>query len=254
MYGYKSNRAPICALICTLALLSACGKSKAPTAAPPSAPVLKPEPAGSKPEADDHPEIPVRNPAPATPVKAPENPEMRDRLAAAKAAHDEVDKLAEKAAFNARKLLLDSGMVFLFVLDQSPGAQQAVVTRCRALAKGDATRETNCVNEAAVEGGKEGMRFERGGTAGEAWAWVSFGPAEAGEKVYLRAPVKVLQSPVHELRVQINGEPSGEQWDAMPAQAKAAMKAMVMTIEQIGPHTVVMSSPKKGKLVYRTVL
>lgn len=146
--------------------------------------------------------------------------------------------------------VIQPGVHFMFDIDASPGARAAVLADCIAKAGNDSAKMGACPAEVSKAGAKEGIRFEK---EGDQWIYVSFGTKDAGEEIFLRAPVAKLDSAAHEFKFKPSGPATGSQVSPENLgkfdQAKA--DAMTMVVEVVDGTTVAVNAPPpKGRLVY----
>ncbi len=95
----------------------------------------------------------------------------------------------------------------------------------------------------ATEAAREKIRF--GKDASGHMVWTSFGLDGSTEKVFVQVPVELTPDGPGHVLAKVAGAPKGD----MAAQfAKASINAM--RIEVVDAHTIAMTDPRKGRLVY----
>lgn len=189
----------------------ACGSTP-----PPDAPPAPPSVASSAPVAETTPPPPAETTPPPAETTPPPPP--------------------KKTA----KQILESGGTFMFNLDKSDDVKKAKTDECAKKAKKDEKKQADCMTAAATEAQTEGVKFEKN-DKGE-WVFTSFGKAKDKDVTFLKGTFKVAKDDDTSVTVNPDGKLEG-------TQAKGpAPKEMVFQVPD--ESTVVITDPKKGKLVY----
>jgi hypothetical protein len=115
--------------------------------------------------------------------------------------------------------------------------------RCEKSSNSDASKAKACWDEIATEAAHEKIRFANDG-AGHT-LWTSFGTDGSKETVFVQVPVELAADGPGHVLAKVSGAAKGE----MAGQfAKSSIN--VMRIEVVDAHTIAMTDPKKGRLVY----
>lgn len=130
-----------------------------------------------------------------------------------------------------------------FVLAKSDVAD-GVRQDCNEEAKGDAAKASACYSAVETQAAKEKIRFSK--DASGKMTWKSFGVDEGKEVTFLEVPVTIAADGPGHVLAKIAGAPIGIQAERFSkANANAAMR-----IDVLDGRTIVMTDPKKGRLVY----
>ncbi len=134
-----------------------------------------------------------------------------------------------------------SGATFAFSLDGSPDAKKLHTDECEKKAKKDEKKLEACMKDVEASASAEGVRFEKD-DKGDLW-WVSFGQEKGKEVVFSKIKVKVASEADDKLVLTPEGKDEGKKpLKPLPAE---------LIVEVPDEATVVMSDPKKGKLVFK---
>lgn len=137
---------------------------------------------------------------------------------------------------------LKRGGTFMFSLDESDPAT-TIRQQCAAKSGGDQAKADACYAEVRAIGSREGFRFTVG-QDGQI-VWTSFGSETPGnEIVFLEAPLSVTAEGDRVLVMTLTAAPHG-------TQAKGAQDWRGKAVRfELADDTLVMSDPRKGKLVF----
>ena len=102
-----------------------------------------------------------------------------------------------------------------------------------------------CFDRIATQAKNEKIRFTRD-VAGKT-VWTSFETVGAEEHVFLEAPIELTPNGGRHLSAKVVGAPSGLHADRF---AKSGVKLDALDVEIVDPHTIALTDPKKGRLVY----
>lgn len=116
--------------------------------------------------------------------------------------------------------------------------------KCASQSAGDATKQAACWKEISAEAKLEKIRFSKPSEGGRA-IWTSFGVDGKSEVVFVELPVELAADGPNHVLAKVVGKPTGEH---APQFAKSSMNAM--RIEVVDAHTIAMTDPKKGRLVF----
>jgi hypothetical protein len=116
--------------------------------------------------------------------------------------------------------------------------------RCASQSAGNAAKQVACWNEISAEAKLEKIRFSKPAEGGRA-TWTSFAVDGKSEVVFLELPVELAADGPGHVLAKVVGKPTGERADQF---ANANMNAM--RIEVVDAHTIAMTDPKKGRLVF----
>lgn len=136
----------------------------------------------------------------------------------------------------------DLSGTWAFVLTRSDVAVP-IRERCEKSSGGDGANSTACWNEIATQAAKEKIRFGKD-SAGHS-VWTSFEASDGKESVYVEVPVELSADGPGRVLAKVSGTPKGDQAAQL---AKSSINAM--RIEVIDAHTIAMTDPRKGRLVY----
>ncbi len=136
--------------------------------------------------------------------------------------------------------VVTGGSTFMFSFADSD-VKAATEEACEKKAKKDEKKKEACVQKVADAGAKEGIRFEKDEEGG--WWWVSFGEVKGKEKIFNKVKFSIAGEEGRTLKLKPEGKDKG----------KRPMKKMPeeLVIEVPDDTTVIMTDPKKGKLVYK---
>lgn len=129
-----------------------------------------------------------------------------------------------------------------FVLASSDVAAP-IRERCEKSCAGDAAKTKDCLAEIATQAAKEKIRFSKD-AAGNTM-WTSFEAEGGKEVVYVQVPVELAADGPGHVLAKISGPPKGEMAEKFEKSSINAMR-----IEVVDAHTIAMTDPKKGRLVY----
>jgi hypothetical protein len=129
-----------------------------------------------------------------------------------------------------------------FVLAKSDVAD-GVRQQCNEEAKGDAAKASACYSAVETESAREKIRFTKD-VSGK-MTWKSFGVDEGKEITFLEVPVTIASDGTGHVLAKIAGSPIGIQAEKF---SKANVNAL--RIDVVDGRTIVMTDPKKGRLVY----
>ncbi len=101
-----------------------------------------------------------------------------------------------------------------------------------------------CWDRIAEQAKKEKIRFTR--DASGAVTWTSFETDGKSETLYMQAPVELAPSGTHVV-AKLVGAPKGWQAEKL---AKSGVKMQAFDVEIVDAHTIAITDPKKGRLVY----
>lgn len=136
----------------------------------------------------------------------------------------------------------DLSGTWAFVLTKSDVAAP-IRERCDRSSGGDAAKSVACWTEIATQAANEKIRFGKD-SAGRT-VWTSFEVDGGKESIYVEVPVELTADGPGRVLAKVTGTPKGDQ----AAQfAKGSINAM--HIEVVDAHTIAMTDPKKGRLVY----
>lgn len=134
-----------------------------------------------------------------------------------------------------------TGATFAFSLEGSPDAKKMHTEACEKKSKKDEKKLEACMKDVEASAGAEGVRFEKD-DKGDLW-WVSFGQEKGKEVVFNKVKVKVASEADDKLVLTPEGKDEGKKpMKPLPAE---------VVVEVPDESTVVMSDPKKGKLVFK---
>lgn len=204
----------VSAVISALALALAACSGDKPPAEPPPPPAADPVPAKPMVEKKEEPVVEKKE-EPAPPPPPP-----------------------KKTA----KEVLEGGGTFMFSLADSADAKKMHDEECAKKAKKDEKKLEACKKDGETAAAGEGVTFAKGE---KGLAFTSFGKEKDKQVDYLKGTLKVTKDDKAMVEVAPEGKFEGK-------QAKTAPKAM--TIEVTDDNTVVLTDPKKGKLVYKKKL
>jgi hypothetical protein len=137
------------------------------------------------------------------------------------------------------KDIIEGGGTFMFSLADSADAKKLASDDCEKKSKKDAKKLEACMKDVETAGAGEGVRFEKGD---KGITWTSFGKEKDKEVIYVKSGVKIAKSDATTATLTPEGK----------AEGKMAAKApKEMTIEIPDESTVIVTDPKKGKLVYK---
>jgi hypothetical protein len=136
--------------------------------------------------------------------------------------------------------VVTAGGTFMFAFADSD-VKHATEEDCSKKSKGDEEKTAACVQKVADAGAKEGIRFEKDEEGN--WWWVSFGEAQGKEQIFNKVKFTIASEDGRTLKLKPEGKDLG----------KKPMKKLPeeVVIEVPDDSTVVMTDPKKGKLVYK---
>ncbi|HMR10640.1 MAG TPA: hypothetical protein PKA88_32910 [Polyangiaceae bacterium] len=136
--------------------------------------------------------------------------------------------------------VVTAGSTFMFSFADSD-VKQATEEACEKSSKKDEAKMEACVAKVADAGAKEGIRFEKDEEGG--WWWVSFGDAKGKEQIFNKVKFTIAGEEGRTLKLKPEGKDAG----------KRPMKKLPeeVVIEVPDETTVIMTDPKKGKLVYK---
>lgn len=129
-----------------------------------------------------------------------------------------------------------------FVLAQSDVAGP-MKERCDKTNAGDAAKSKDCMAEITTQAAKEKIRFSKD-SAGHT-VWTSFETSGGKETVYVQVPVELAADGPGRVLAKVAGAPSGEMAEKFRQSSTNAMH-----IEVVDAHTIAMTDPRKGRLVY----
>ena len=115
--------------------------------------------------------------------------------------------------------------------------------RCDKSSSGDPVKSKACVAEITAQAAKEKIRFSKD-SAGHA-VWTSFETSGGKETVYVQVPVELATDGPGRVLAKVSGPPAGEM-----AEKFAQSRTNAMVVEIIDAHTIAMTDPRKGRLVY----
>ena len=115
--------------------------------------------------------------------------------------------------------------------------------RCDQSSGGDAAKSKECMTEIATQAAKEKIRFSKD-SAGHT-VWTSFETSGGKETVYVQVPVELAADGPGRVLAKVAGAPSGEMAEKFKQSSTNAMH-----IEVVDAHTIAMTDPRKGRLVY----
>ncbi len=115
--------------------------------------------------------------------------------------------------------------------------------RCVKASNADEAKSKACWSEITTQAAMEKIRFAK--DASGQTVWTSFESDGTKESVYVEVPVELAADGPSHVLAKVAGAPKGEQAASF---AKASINAM--RIEVVDGHTIAMTDPKKGRLVY----
>lgn len=141
----------------------------------------------------------------------------------------------------AKEVVTAEGAVFMFSLADSPDAKKLADETCEKSAKKDEKKLEACKKDAETAAAGEGIRFEKDDKGD--WWWISFGKEKDKEVVYNKVKFKIALEADEKLTLAPEGKDAGKK------PMKTLPKEVVVDVPD--ESTVVMSDPKKGKLIFK---
>jgi hypothetical protein len=136
--------------------------------------------------------------------------------------------------------IVTAGGTFMFSFADSD-VKAKTEEDCSKKSKGDEDKTAACVQKVADAGAKEGIRFEK--DEEDNWWWVSFGEAAGKEQIFNKVKFTIGGEEGRTLTLKPEGKDLGKKpMRKLPEE---------VTLDVPDESTVVMTDPKKGKLVYK---
>jgi hypothetical protein len=131
---------------------------------------------------------------------------------------------------------------WVFVLTSSDVAAP-IREECTQSSGGDDAKAKECWAKISTQAAKEKIRFSKD-AAGKT-VWTSFETDGAKENVYVQVPVELAADGPGHVLAKISGTPKGDMAEKFKKSSTNAMR-----IEVVDAHTIAMTDPRKGRLVY----
>ncbi len=135
------------------------------------------------------------------------------------------------------------GATFKFSLADSPDAKKLATDDCEKKAKKDDKKKEACLKDVEAAAAGEGSRYEKDDKGN--WWWVSFAQEKGKEVIVNKVMFKVKTDAEEGGKAVLT--PEGKDMGKKPM---AKLPAEV-TIEVVDAHTIAMTDPKKGRLVFK---
>ena len=114
---------------------------------------------------------------------------------------------------------------------------------CATQSAGNAAKQAACWDEIRAEAKLEKIRFSKSENSRS--TWTSLGHDGKSEVVFVAVPVELAADGPGHVMAKIVGKPTGEHADRFAKSGTTSMR-----IDVIDAHTIAMTDPKKGRLVF----